>query len=717
MKKVFKIFFRDLKTIRNNIAALIIITGLCILPSLYAWINIKACWDPYSNTGNLPVAIVNADEGTVFNGKQVNVGNGIIAQLKKNKSIGWVFVDEWQGNYGLNEGKYYALIEIPNNFSAGLVSLASTNPQKPHIIYRVNAKLNAIAAKITNVAKDKLVTNIKTNFVSTVNKEAILALNENAKKTNLNKNALTEIKDTFSVANNDISALKQNIDKASLDSSSLGKYLNTVNSTLPKLTDQINSLEKVSEISKSLTQSTKQTVDTISTNLNNDISNIQSINEDNKNILANLKAASNNNIAADTINIMKEAINTCDSLHVIISADVENINNLNKTYNSSTLSFLSSSLNDVDKLVIIEKTKLNDLIPLITQGSSKDQINSAIDTMTSLSDEITKGAQNLSNAFYTKGSPALSDIAGNLSLKLDDTKNVLELTKAIIPELNSITTFGTAGSNISVGEANKLSRKLTDIQDNLNKLSDKMNSLTNENLNNVLDVIQNNPTGVANFISSPIEVKNVELYNAGLFGVGLTPFYTTLAIWVGSLLLCALLSVECEELEDEKLNLKQKHFGKMLLFIFLSLIQSTIITLGDVFILGVKPENMALMLFFSFLSSLTFTIMIFTLVSLFGNVGKAIAVVIMVFQIAGAGGIYPIQTNPKIFGMLQPLWPFTYAINGFREAIAGPEWKSVMSNIYVLLLFMLVFLLLAILKKPFHKITEFLEEKYKEAEL
>lgn len=715
MKKVFNVFFRDLKTIRNNIAALIIITGLCILPSLYAWINIKACWDPYSNTANLPVAIVNSDEGTVFNGKIINVGNSVEDQLKKNKSIGWVFVDEWQGNYGLNEGKYYALIEIPHNFSSGLVSLSTTSPQKPYIVYRVNAKLNAIAAKITNVAKEKLVDSIKSNFVSTVNKQAIVTLKNDAQKTNLNRSQISEIKTIFTEADTNISALKNNIDKANSDSLSLDKYLNTVNATLPKLTEEINNLENVSEISKSLTLTTKQTIEKVSTDLNNDIISMQTLNEENKNLLSKLKAANNNTLDADSINIMKETINICDSLHVILSSDIENLNNLNKNYNSSSISYLITSLNAVDKEVSIEKAKLTELIPLITEGSSKEQVNSAIDTLTSLSDEVSKSAQELSNSFYTKGSPALSDLTNNLSIKLDDTKDILELTKAIIPELNSITSYGSAGSKLSVGEANKLSSKLSAIQTDINKLDDKISSITNENLNSILDIVQNHPSEIANFISNPIDVKNIEVYDAGLFGVGLTPFYTTLAIWVGSLLLCALLSVECEE--GEQLNLKQKHFGKMLLFIFLSLIQSTIITLGDVYILGVRPESMALMMLFSFLSSITFTVIIFTLVSIFGNVGKAIAVVIMVFQIAGAGGIYPIQTNPKIFGIMQPLWPFTYAINGFREAIAGPIWSSVLINVYALLLFLLVFLLLAILKKPFHKLTEFLEHKYKEAEL
>ena len=185
------------------------------------------------------------------------------------------------------------------------------------------------------------------------------------------------------------------------------------------------------------------------------------------------------------------------------------------------------------------------------------------------------------------------------------------------------------------------------------------------------DLIENHPDTIADFIASPLNVEQVEIYKGGTFGAGLTPFYTVLAIWVGALLLCAFLTVHCKDPEGYHLNLKQKHFGKMTLFLFLSLIQSTIITLGDVFLLGVDPENFWLMMLFSVLCSITFVVIVFTLVSLFGNVGKAIVVIMMVFQIAGAGGIYPIQTNPRVFGILHPLSP-TESTASARRSPARP---------------------------------------------
>lgn len=718
IRPVFLIFFQDVHTITHNLAAFIIIVGLCLLPSLYAWINIYACWDPYSNTGNLPVAIVNNDEGTAFNGKTINVGDSVVEQLKKNKSIGWNFVDEWQANYGLNEGRYYAMIEIPRNFSSGLVSMTTATPHKPAVVYRVNEKLNAIAAKITNVAKDKLVSNIQSNFIKTVNEQAMQMIQAGAEKSNFSASQVSELKSTLAEASGNISKLKQNISQANENSENFQKYLRKTVDMLPTVTDQISHLEQVAQAGKTLTLRTQQTVQTISSDLNSDLSQLQVLDDKNQALLAALRNINGNTIDTDTVKIAQQCAEICTSVHHMLKADMKNIQTLNKSENLSSLTFLYDSMKYMDQLVLAEKSALDKLAAAVHSGSTKSEIKTELSDLSKLSAEVTNQIQTVSSSFYTKGSPLLNTMVTSLTTQMDNTNSVLELSKSILPQLKALAAFGEASSQLSVQQADQLNEKLSTLQDNLNKLSEKMGTVSDETIHNLMDIIENHPSEVADFLSSPLEVKEIDVYEGGVFGVGLTPFYTVLAIWVGALLACALLSVECRDtIEGVKLNLKQKHFGKMLLFLSISLIQSTIISLGDVLILGVKPVNFGLMMGFSALCSLTFTIMIFTLVSIFGNVGKAIAVVVMVLQIAGAGGIYPIQTNPKIFGVLEPLWPFTYAINGFREAIAGPEWGGVRSSVLALLGFCGVYLLMALLKKPFHRLNMAMEHKYKEAEL
>jgi putative membrane protein len=716
MKKVFKVFKRDLRSIVKNPAALAIVIGLCILPSLYAWINIKACWDPYANTGNLPVAVVNNDEGTNFNGKNINAGDEIVAQLKNNKAIGWVFVDQWQGNYGLNEGKYYALIEIPADFSKGLVSLTTIAPKKPDIIYRVNQKLNAIAAKITNAAKESVAKSIKENFVDTVNKEALKTINSVGEEFKVNKSQIVQLKDTMAEANSNIGDIRKYITEANNNSEDIQKYLNNVKTKLPKITEQINSLQKVTEASKDLTISTKQSINTIASSINTDIGKLQAINQQNQSLLQKLKDINNGLSSENFDTIVSEMSNLMDTLKSIIDADTKNLQAISNLKPNNPLGGNINSFNTLKSTADMEQKALNDLKNAKDSGGSKDSINSSLDQISQISDNLTNQIINVSNSFYSNGIAVINSVADGITTGLDNANSILETTKVIVPQLDALANFGIASSKASVSEASELNGKLAALQVELNNLSDKMKDLTDDNIDQIVKIMKMNPDEIADFISSPINVKEVDVYDSGIFGVGLTPFYTVLAIWVGALLLSSLLTVEAHDFEDgEKLNLLQRHFGKMLLFLMISMIQAVIVTLGDKYILGVKPVDLRLMLIFALLSAVTFTIIIFTLVSIFGNVGKAIAVVIMVFQIAGAGGIYPIQTNPKIFGILQPLWPFTYAINGFREAIAGPVWDSVYKNINVLITFALFFAVLAVLKRPFHKLTEFMEHKFKEA--
>ena len=716
---VFLLFAHDVRTIFKNRATVFIIVGLCLLPSLYAWINIYACWDPYANTGNLPVAIVNRDQGTVFNGKVVNVGDGVIDALKENKNIGWAFVDEWQGNYGLNEGKYYALIEIPENFSERLTTLETATPQKPVITYRVNEKLNSIATKITDAAKNKLVDNIKTNFVKSVTQEALDTLNLQLKNSDLSVSSIGQVQDTLVQLNDDIGKLQKYISDANTDSQSFQKYVSDCSAELPLVNDEINSLQNIIEADKSLARATQKMISSVSGDLNTDVQQLTVLDSYNQQLISLLKAANNNQLQPDTIEVMKHCASLCASAHALLTTDAQNVRAINNDYNLSALSMTADTLDYMDKLVVSEQTALNAQIPLLQADTSAKSVNTALTALSGLSTEITGEIITLSNSVNTNAVPTLNNLITDFELELDDVGTIAEVSRALVPQLSALAVFSSASGRLSVAQANELSGNLTDIQDSLNTLIGKIKKVSDEDLSYVADLIQNHPDEIADFISSPIKVKEVDIYNTTTFGEGLTPFYTVLAIWIGALLCCALLAVNCRTdiVGGYELGLVQKHFGKLVLFLCISLIQSTIITLGDVFVLGVHPVDFPLMLGCSVLTSVTFTILIFTLVSLFGNVGKAIAVIMMVFQIAGAGGIYPIQTNPKIFGLLEPLWPFSYAINLFREAIAGPVQSAVVYNMRAMFVFMFVFLIAAVLKKRLHVWNEFFESVYEQAQI
>jgi len=716
---VFKLLKRDFKNIIKAPSVLALILLLCFLPSLYAWINIKASWDPYVNTNRIPIGVVNNDSGATFNGKNINVGNEIINSLKKNNSINWIFIDDWQGNYNLNSGKYYSLIEIPADFSSKLLTLTTTSPEKPNIIYKSNEKLNGIATKITDSAKTSLADNIRSTFVKSVNKESLKLLNSTGKKLEADKPEILQLKDTLPEAISTVADIKNHISKENSNSESLQKYLSGVQTDLPKLSKQINSLHTIVAQSKALTLSTKQSVNSTQSDLNKDIYEIESKENQVQLLLNNLQNINNENTGKSSANSIIDTMDNLNSpLIDKLDTDIKILNELNEITTTNITSDLINSLESLRNSLNTENNYLAELKKLVNNNSSQDTINEVIVKLSALSSELSTDIINVSDRFYSETYESMNLLSDTLTSNLDSIDSVLNVTGQLVPELNLMASSGISNNKNLVNQRNKLNKKLTDIQNNLNKLSNKMKDLNDENLTSIINIMEKSPDKISELISSPIEVKNVELYNSGLFGYGVTPFYTTLAIWVGVLLLCSILTLKCKDLESgEKVNLSHKYFAKLLLFLIISIIQTIIITLGDIYIVGIKPESPKLMMGFALACSFTFTIIVVTLVSVMGNIGKAVAVVIMVFQIAGAGGLYPVKTLPQIFEVLEPLWPFTYAINGFREAVAGPIWSNVYKDFLTLMAFAGAFLIISILKKPLHRLTDKSEREFKKSGL
>ena len=719
-KNIFGIYKRDISSIIRNKVALAVIIGLCVVPSLYAWVNIYAAWDPYANTGNVPVAIVNEDDGTVLNGKQINAGKNVVKELKHNDNIDWKFLEKEDAEDGLESGKYYAMIEIPKDFTEGLITLISTDPEKPTIVYKSNEKLNAIANKITSAAETTLTAQIKSTFVGTVNKTSLEILNDLGYNIEENKSEILQIKNTLDEAKGDIERIKGNIDQANVNSTSFEAYLKDLQNNLPLISSSVSSLKEVAESSRIITFSTQNTLNSIVTTLNNDMSNIKTLDGSITDKLNKLKAlVSSTEIDRDAlISVIDEIEKLNNSIISKIDANIKFLEAINNIKPGSTTALIEK-LNGV-KNSLISNSELENLKDIINSDSgNKETILNNIDRLVQINNAVSNSILDSSNNLYNTVIPAINSTANNLSGTLDKVNALLSNIEGIVPKLDALSTFAIDTSSATKSKTSELSDKIGSFQEELNKLVDKSSVLTEDNINSLLDVMNKNPDVISSILSAPIEVDEEEVYNASIFGVGLAPFYTSIAIWVGILLACAILNIKTEEhfAEEHNVTPMQEHFGKMLLILTIGIIQALIVSLGDVIILGIKPENFMLFIGTALLVAITFTMVIYGLVSVFGNIGKAAAVVIMVFAIAGTGGIYPVETNPHIFAVLKPFWPFTYAINMYREAIAGPYWDGVMNNLKVMGIFIAIFLCLSVLKKPMMVISEGMSEKFEETGL
>lgn len=720
MRTIFTLITRDFKRIFHSRPVWITLLAFCLIPAIYAIPNIKASWDPYSkaNTSRLPIAVVNGDEGSTVNGRSIDVGNQIVGQLKKSQDIHWVITNSWQGNNGLDQGKYYALIEIPNDFSSKLGTLVTTNPQKPNIVYKSNEKLNPVATKITGQAKDTLTEQVRDNFIKISSKAALKEMNAAGEKLDTHKPQILQIRSSLLNAIRTIKKTQGYLGRVNGDSKDMQQYLKTVKTDLPKISAQITDLQRVVNHGKALTRSTKTTLDNARSDLANGLTQLQSDGERLQSLATNLGTGD-----TSTNGLLKTEINQMQSLG---NTTVDHINNalrvidvVNNILPSNQTTSLIHSLSNAKKNIRQQQRSLSSLKSAANSGASKKSLNHLVAQLSKTGDQLAHNIDDANSTFNDTLSQNLDDLGNTLDTGMTGDDQVLESLRSLVPQLNALATAGNSISKLSISRVNQIHSRLTEIQDKLTNLNDQIKFINEQNLNRLINLLGENPKA-ASLLSSPITLKQADLYNMGKFGYGVTPFYTTLSIWIGILLLTTIVSWKYRTPKNErfpKTNLIEKYVGKLLLYLSISLTQTSFTMIGELLILGIRPVSVLAMLATAYTTTIVFTIIMFTLVYMFGNVGKVISVLLMIVQLFGTGGIYPLETIPPYLAALAPYLPFTYAIQGFREAIAGPIPAVFWHSLGILALFAVGFLVIAPLRRVFQKPISELEEGFHSSKL
>ncbi len=705
MRTVFRILKMDLRNITRSFPVFITILVFCLLPACYAVISIKASWDPYSaaNTSRLPIAVINNDEGSSVNGKNINIGGQIIGELRKNKSMNWIVIDEWQGNYGLNAGKYYSLIEIPADFSRKLLSVTTSHPEKPNIVYRSNEKLNPAATKITNTAKNSLTDEIKSSFIKISSKEVLEQLNSIGIKLNKDKPKILELKSTLEDAISTIDDVKKYLSRVRENSREMGTYLGRVKDDVPRLSDEVRSLKDVLKQEKSIVQSAKQAVNSAQGDLAEGVNEIQSLNSQAQSLLSSIE---NHAVGND---VLKDIDDAEESAIERINGNIKVINAMNGFLPDNVTGNLIGIFTKMKNSIEVERGYISYMRQLLENNAPDESINSVLNQLTVTANDISS---------YLNEVQPLNSMGSSIDDNLKNYDNMLQSMGTVASQLDSLADAGTLINQASVRQIDQMSKRVGDIESKLNDLDIKMKTVNEKSLDNIIGIMEKNPDQISDLLSSPVELKNVQLYNLGLFGYAVTPFYTTLSIWVGVLLFRIILTLKYKKSDvGIKLNMAHRYFGKLLLFIILSFIQTLIVLFGEFFILGIRPESEITMVIVALTTSIAFTSIIFTLIFTFGNFGKGISAIIMILQLFSTGGIYPIEIISSRLAALAPFLPFTYSIGGLREAMAGPNWTNLSKSLMILFFFAAGFLLLVPIKKIFHKPISRMESEFQRSGL
>ena len=720
MKNIFKITYRDFKKIIKNPIALAVILGACFIPALYAWFNIAASWDPYGSTNGLKVAVANNDVGTQIFDIDINLGDKIIEELEANNDIGWIFVDKDRAIEGVKSGEYYAGVIIPENFSENFSSILTDNIKTPTFEYYVNQKKNAIAPKITDKGVSVVQQQINEAFLDIASKGLEGAL----------KVAYSKIdEEEQTAADKMISTLNE-------VSSSLEQYKN-----LSKSFDEgLNSTKSLIDTTKLILPAGKsiaQNGEDISNDMNGLIHSssqiFNSITDTSENFLLSSEDLANDMLATwkDISNINEENID-------IIKTQVDFINKrANKiiTINNNVIRILNSindklpiRLKGIDDFVSRVKNINSGLNNIISTG---ENIESIIDSGNNISDSLRNSMEsqlnqvkiditNTKDLYRANIKPSIDYEAEKMYKTLVDFNILSKNTMGTIAQMDKILDGIYDTIEASQKAIQSTSNAIQDSQDDIKNLQKKIQKVkADEKLEKLATILKNDPSVVGKFISAPVQIEQISLYEISNYGSAMTPFYTILSFWVGGVLLVSLLKTRVYE-DDNIKNIKpyETYIGRYFLFMIIGIIQAIVVCLGDLFILKIQCLNPVLFVLAGIVASIVFINIIYTLVVSFGDVGKAICVFLLVIQVAGAGGTFPVEVTPEFFQKINPYIPFTYGINAMRETIAGIYENAYKTDIIKLLRFLPFSLLLGLfLRKPLIKINEFFEEKLEETHL
>ena len=701
MITIFRVFLSDVKRLRSNVVAIVIIMGLSIIPALYAWFNIMSNWDPYgtSATSQMKVAVCSQDSGVEIGSLSLNVGDEVITGLKENTTIGWVFTaSKDEALEGVNSGDYYAALIVPESFTTDFISFLGGDPKNPTIAYYENSKKNAIATKITGKAKTAVQEQVNQKVISTLTE----VLTESGK-------ILAENDE------NGVDIVVSTADQLDELDSSLQTYVNILN-TFSLVTASASDL---AESAQSLLINTQGIFDSSQDSVSNMQSSVLS-GAQTADTVSSLIGISLDSVEQD-LTLLSDQM---DTLTVGDSFDsIRNQVDTAKTMSKSTISVLKDIFGETDQYVSAVDKSFKQLNTDLK--AFKKDANVTAQSLKHLKRTIKADIKDCKNSIRKIRNTYQYQVQPDVS------RSVLRMEQALIQTgkmLNNIeSSFGTIDralesyqTTLDSGTDDITATKdyIVSLQSDIRKLSKSLRALSgDEQYNEMMDLLKNDPTLMASFMASPVSMETKAVYPIETYGSAMAPFYTVLAIWVGALILVALIHVKVTPIENLKVRPWQAFFGRYITFFLIGQAQTAITVLGDLFYVDIQCPHPFLFWLAAAASSFVFTLLIYSLTVAMGNVGEAVAVIVMVIQVAGAGGTFPIEVLPEVYQMIYKFLPFTYCMNALRECVGGlyknDYWMDLRALGIYILISLFIGLVVAIPLRRLNKVIERSKEKSK----
>ncbi len=725
MRNIWQIFRRDVWRIKNNVIALIVIMGLTVVPCLYAWFNIAASWDPYKNTGNLKVAVASVDKG--YEGSlipiDINIGDRVLSTLHENDQMEWVFTNRDAAVEGVKSGDYYAAIVIPENFSNDMMSLFSEDIEKPQITYYSNAKENAIAPKVTEKGASAIQNQINQVFIETVSDTGLTVM-----QSVIN---MTDEEDTGSLVSNLLRNLR-NI-SGSLDASSETlRSFSGMTSSIQQLTgstgDFLDYVKKQSSDGSGTLSGMQKTVSDIRDTLNGTTDSINKLLDSSKGYYQEVSKlvdsafetqAADARAVADTLDTVASKVDGTISSYTEMRDSIAALGESNPELSALTepiVAKLNASIATQTELSESLKSTAESLrtsaTDVVTAKKELDKlIDESIDGIDSVKKDYEDNVKSILNKLSASLGSAGSDISDLLRQLDKSVDGIRELTDSVTSDLAAI-------QNALDNSGTLLDRASSKVSGMIAKLEQMQQS---GDFSELRSLLSENREALSQFLAAPVSLKTHKVYEIENYGSAMAPFYSTLSIWIGGIVLVAMMSVTVSDSTLEGLSgVKNSHlyFGRYILFFIMGLMQSTLIGLGDLLFLGIQCRHPFLFMLACWFSSIVYVNIIYTLTVSFGDIGKAISVILLVIQVAGTGGTFPIEVAPTFFRVIYPLLPFTHSMAAMRETVGGMYGMDYWADLIKLSVFLILSLIVGlVLRKPIIRLNDKFSEKLEETKV
>lgn len=735
MRNIIAILKRDLSRIRGSVVALIVAVGLVIVPTLYAWFNIAGSWDPYGNTGNLKVAVANSDNGYMSDliPVRVNIGDTVVSALRENDQLDWRFVSESDAVEGVRSGEYYAAVVIPENFSSRMMTVFSSDAEHAEIVYYENQKANAIAPRVTDKAASTVRQQIDETFAKTISDVGLATTS-----------SLLEFMDGDQIAayaGNLSGTLAGAITTLRDASGSVDEFAGLLQSStglLDSTSDLLASADAANEDAEALVGDAKTGLSGMHDALDAAVAAInQSLKDSAGDYDAAAKAIDEAFGAADahvsltvtqlrdaSADVAKRASDMRDVQDNILAVerDVEgsNLPEKLKAELVQKIDIVANTVGNVANQQELLAKHLSDAAASLETGAAdaRAKAQAVKDGIAEAKGSI-GGVKDSYNATLKQQISDLSDAVADVARRGSDMADDLGATVTDLSHAASALSDDLAGAHAVLADA---SADLVSAADDLQRLKEGLDTaVTSGDLDRVRELIGSDPAALADALAAPVALDRQAVYHIKNYGSAMAPFYTTLSIWVAGIVLAAMLKANVDEADVKALGnprLHELYLGRYAFFALLAFAQATLVCAGDLLFFGIQCEHPFQFMLVGWLAGFVFSNMIYTLTVSFGDIGKAIAVVLLVMQVAGSGGTFPIEMTADFFQAVYPFLPFTHAINAMHAAMAGAYGMEFWIELGTLSLYLIPSLALGLVfRRPVIRANRWIIEKLEETKL